>query len=122
MMTSIANIVNIANQNRKLNIIHHCDNNIYHFKKKSYLKNKSLIEEPEKPYADFQQLKTAKVKQGSSTAKKSPIPFIQLQEKWLEKAGFKKEAICLVEVYKGMLVITLDECANKNELANKIAD
>ncbi|MDA8694034.1 hypothetical protein N9L91_02385, partial [Pseudomonadales bacterium] len=75
MMTSIANIVNIANianQNRKLNIIHHCDNNIYHFNKKSYLKNKSLIEEPEKPYADFQQLKMAKVKKGSSTAKKSP--------------------------------------------------
>ena len=119
MMTSIANI---ANQNRKLNIIHHCDNTIYHFNKKSYLKNKSLIKEPEKPYADFQQLKTAKVKQGSSTATKSPIPFIQLQGKWLEKAGFKKEAICLVEVYKGMLVITLDEYANNNELANKIAD
>ncbi len=85
--------------------------------------NKITIEEPLKPYADFQQLKMtkvkmAKVKQLKSTAEKKPKPFIQLQGQWLAKAGFSINKNCLIEVYKGMLVITLDEPINKDKQMN----
>ena len=79
-----------------------------------YLLKKISVEEPLKPYADFQQLKTArvkaeKIKQSKSTVAQKPKPFIQLQGEWLVKAGFSTGKHCLIEVYKGMLVITLDE-------------
>ena len=73
------------------------------------------IKEPLKPYADFQQLKMAKVKQLKSTEEKPSKPFIQLQGQWLAKAGFSIGKNCLIEVYKGMLVITLDEPINKDK-------
>ncbi|HAB56221.1 MAG TPA: hypothetical protein DCE61_07660 [Cellvibrionales bacterium] len=85
-----------------------------------YLLKHPSIEEPLKPYADFQQLKTAKVKAAKikprkSTAAQKTKPFIQLQGEWLAKAGFSTGKHCLIEVYKGMLVITLDEPINSEE-------
>lgn len=80
--------------------------------------NRYRVAEPDRPYQDFQQLKftavttvarehakhiSASVKQSSSK------PCLQLSGNWLEKAGFIEDARCLVEVYKGMLVVTLDE-------------
>ena len=78
------------------------------------------VEEPIKPYADFQQLKmakvnSAKVDHSKSANQKKPKPFIQLQGEWLAKAGFSTGKHCLIEVYKGMLVITLDEPINSEE-------
>tara|TARA_B110000879_G_C10875558_1_gene394628 strand:+ start:182 stop:541 length:360 start_codon:yes stop_codon:yes gene_type:complete len=78
------------------------------------------VEEPLKPYADFQQLKMAKVKAEKLKPTKNPVaqkpkPFIQLQGEWLAKAGFTISKDCLIEVYKGMLVITLDEPINPSE-------
>ena len=78
------------------------------------------VEEPLKPYADFQQLKMAKVKaekidHRKNLNQKKPKPFIQLQGEWLTKAGFSIGKHCLIEVYKGMLVITLDEPINSEE-------
>jgi len=78
------------------------------------------IEEPLKPYADFQQLKMAKVNaekmdHSKSANQKKPKPFIQLQGEWLAKAGFSAGKHCLIEVYKGMLVITLDEPIHSEE-------
>ncbi len=78
------------------------------------------VEEPLKPYADFQQLKMAKVKaekidHRKNINQKKPKPFIQLQGEWLSKAGFSIGKHCLIEVYKGMLVITLDEPINSEE-------
>ena len=82
---------------------------------KFYTKSHITIEEPLKPYANFQQLKTAKVKRAKSTAEQTPKPFIQLQGQWLDKAGFSINKNCLIEVYKGMLVITLDEPIDNEE-------
>ena len=78
------------------------------------------VEEPLKPYADFQQLKmtkvnAAKIDHSKNTTPKKPKPFIQLQGEWLSKAGFSIGKHCLIEVYKGMLVITLDEPINSEE-------
>lgn len=80
-----------------------------------YAQSHITIEEPLKPYANFQQLKTAKVKRAKSTPEKTPKPFIQLQGQWLAKAGFSISKNCLIEVYKGMLVITLDEPIDNTE-------
>jgi hypothetical protein len=78
------------------------------------------VEEPLKPYTDFQQLKMTKVNAkkinpSKSSKQKKPKPFIQLQGEWLIKAGFSTGKHCLIEVYKGMLVITLDEPINSEE-------
>ena len=93
-------------------------NTAYAEQSKRHYPSKITIEEPLKPYADFQQLKMAKVKPLKSTAEKKPKPFIQLQGQWLAKAGFSISKNCLIEVYKGMLVITLDEPINKDKKVN----
>ena len=107
-------------QNRKAPYI-----NPYAQQAKLYSLKKIKVKEPLKPYADFQQLKMTKVKEAKIKAKKAkplkmlvnqkPMPFIQLQGQWLTKAGFSIGKHCLIKVYKGMLVITLDEPINPPE-------
>ena len=80
--------------------------------------NTFRVAEPNRPYENFQQLKFIAVTTvareqakhiASSIKHGSSKPCLQLSGKWLEKAGFGEDTRCLVEVYKGMLVVTPDE-------------
>ena len=68
-----------------------------------------LITEPSPPYKDFQQLKLTTVRTEPAGEKQGPQPCIKLQGRWLTAAGFDLGKPCLIEVYKGVLIITLDE-------------
>lgn len=75
------------------------------------------ISEPVRPYNKFQQLKVLNVQASQKVSKKpntanknsTEIAALNLKGKWLEKAEFSIGKRCLIEVYSGMLVITLDE-------------
>lgn len=80
-----------------------------HFKKR-----RQGIAEPGRPYDKFQQLKVLNVQASQKQTEKpnkrgTEIAALNLEGKWLEKAEFSIGKRCLVEVYSGMLVITLDE-------------
>lgn len=85
------------------------------------------IAEPLRPYDNFQQLKIARIKRTEAKSNnikhavkkdheslheaiaKPAVPSLILQGQWLQEAGFLADSRCLIEVYKGMLVITPDE-------------
>lgn len=72
------------------------------------------IAEPVRPYDKFQQLKVLNVQASQKKPEKpnrrgTEIAALNLEGKWLEKAEFSIGKRCLIEVYSGMLVITLDE-------------
>jgi len=75
------------------------------------------ISEPARPYNKFQRLKVLNVQASQKRSKKlnttnknsTEIAALNLQGKWLEKAEYSIGKRCRIEVYSGMLVITLDE-------------
>ena len=73
----------------------------------------SQLNEPPRPYGCFQQLQTGIVTcRPASDCAHPPAnrrPTLELTGQWLANAGFVTGSSCIIEVYRGMLIVVLDQ-------------